>query len=164
MSQHDLRKQIALAWINPRLEVEDSIEPKEGSTGRRKRKADMLGASSVSTPTEGQDVSESDHTKYTKKCHINDRTLDPDGALQCRIDRTLCHLPEIAEGRARYIIHRWVGIETLRCVVHCPTCNVNLCNKCYKIFHTTVDLVTIKSSLSSKYKRQKQLKNYTAKT
>ena len=56
-------------------------------------------------------------------------------------------------------LHRWVGIETQRDVIHCPECNVKSCVLCYGLFHSDFDIVNMEDSISTIFKRLKTQKN-----
>ena len=43
--------------------------------------------------------------------------------------------------------------------MHCPTCDVNFCVLCYRLFRSAVGIVKMKGSISTRYKRLKGQKN-----
>ena len=55
--------------------------------------------------------------------------------------------------KARCGLHIWFAPEndTQKDVLHCGTCNVNLCTSCCKLFHDTHDLVPVKKLLCHKH-------------
>ena len=69
------------------------------------------------------------------------------------------HLPDSAEGKAKYSLHRWVGIDTQRDDMHCKTCNVNLCMLFYHLFHSDAEIVITEDYISTRFKGLKIQKN-----
>ena len=75
------------------------------------------------------------------------------------------HLPEPVKSKSSECqLHKWVlGGKNAACRRHtrvksqlsyCPTCNVVLCIKCYKLFHTIYDLNTIKGNIQRVYEEE----------
>ena len=144
MSHHDFRKAVAMAWINPDLYWQ---EERNGpvQTCYQKRKA-------------ARSVSSNDSSSYAPKrqrcIKIFDYCFKEGGALRCRLDTSKEHFPTSAKGKSRCSLHKWVGIETQRQISFCATCNVNLCQDCFKYFHVTEDILGQKSKLTAKYKKE----------
>lgn len=64
---------------------------------------------------------------------MTNETMGPHGVLSKRYNLDLNHFPHEAKERAYCGLHKWVDdTVTQRNVL---TCNVNLCVKCYGIFH-----------------------------
>ena len=73
--------------------------------------------------------------------HITDKTLGEYGGLNIRLKNEFNHCPVAPNGkRARCSLHRWANYETQKHVIRCSACSVNLCVKCWKVFHTEKDL------------------------
>ena len=88
---------------------------------------------------------------------MNDKTLHPvHGALKCRLNRSVPHLPDdnVLEQRnksLRCALHRWNDRDSQikRDVVICSTCKVSLCIWCFKKFHEEPDVSKLKHYLNS---------------
>ena len=75
----------------------------------------------------------SPHVRATK---VTDQLMSETGGLSFRVDNCLDHLPSVSKPRAYCALHNWVDqTKTQQHVMYCPTCNVNLCIKCYRLFH-----------------------------
>ena len=144
LTHHDFRKKVAMAWINPELYWPTEVNG-PNSSNWKKRKATASVALSV----------ESDPPQRARATQISDTSLGPYGALSIRLDTTKSHFPEIAKNKARCSMHKWLGIETQKGITMCRTCNVNLCKDCFKLFHTTPNLVVKKEALKQKYNKHK---------
>ena len=94
-------------------------------------------------------------TATKSKKNVYDNILDPCGDLYIQSEKITDHLTYSAEGKARFRLHRWVRIETLKNVIHCSTCNINLCVFCYCLFHFDGDIAKIEDSVSTTFKRLK---------
>ena len=127
-------------WINP-------DEYRENKKNKRSALSQTASLSSLSM----SNFSQSPESMAKKKRRVCDGTLDERGSLRIRLDTSHDHLPEEANEKARCSMHRWLGYETTSQISHCPTCNVNLCVKCYRIFHYTPNLVSMKAQLKQKY-------------
>ena len=160
----EFRKDIALAWINPKEYMADQKQAAAKTPMNRKRKRDdASGVSGItldsalrSTVTEPS-VRTQPTKKLKRTVRISDDALDPTaGKLSCRLDHTLDHIPiRPHNSKVRCRIHRWVGVESQKDVFLCPSCEVNLCVDCYHIFHHTENMVMMKKSLSKQYSKRK---------
>jgi len=56
-----------------------------------------------------------------------------------------------AKGKARFSLHKWLGIETQKGITMFNTCNINLVKACFKLFHTEHDLVCMKKTPKLEY-------------
>ena len=92
----------------------------------------------------------------TNKINVDDNNLAPHGELYLHPEKIIDHLLYSAEGKERFSIYRWVGIDTQKNVMHFPTCNVNLCVLCYNLFYSDVDIFFDMEDLI--YTRFKRLK------
>ena len=147
LSHHDFRKDIILKWINPR-EYEDAREQK-------KRESSSSTVSSITV-----DLVSVDEGPEIKKRRVCDTTVaDGSDLSRLRLDQTLDHFPYPSEvGSARCGLHRWAGIETQKTVLLCKTCGVNLCLKCYRLFHITADLLSMRKKINPKYEEKRKIK------
>ena len=94
-----------------------------------------------------------------KKINVDDNNLAPHGDLYLQLDKIIDHLPDSAEGKARCSLHGWFGIETHKDVMYFNKFNVNLCVLCYNLFHSYVDILNIKDSISTRFKMLKSRKS-----
>ena len=68
--------------------------------------------------------SESELPQLPKKINVDDNNLATHGDLYLQPEKIIDHLPYSAEGKARCILYKWVGIDTQNYVMHYPTCNI----------------------------------------
>ena len=94
----------------------------------------------------------------SKEKNVDDNNLAPHGELYLQLKKMIDHLPDSAEGKARWSLHRWFGIDTQKDVMYCPTYNVNLCVLVYHLFHYDVDTVKMEDYISTIFKRLKSQK------
>ena len=82
---------------------------------------------------------------------FTDKSLDPyTGILRCRLDTSLDHLPEDNDKEeGSYQMHYWQAKTKYRKqLLKCATCQVYLCIKYYKTFHTRPSLILIKENFA----------------
>ena len=134
LSHHDYNKSVALDWIKG---VAENRMKRPTSANKRKEPSGVK-TRSAKTP------------KKQRTAFVNDAAVGVGGSLQCRLDSTLDHLPEVAKLHARCCVHRWAAnIETTKAMLYCATCNVTLCSECYKLFHVEKDLLGLKEELKN---------------
>ena len=63
-------------------------------------------------------------TATTSKNSIDENKLAPHGDLYRQLEKIIDHLPDSAGGKARFILHRWDGIETQKDIMNRSTCNI----------------------------------------
>ena len=136
MSQHDFRRQVAIAWINPKYyaNANGDIVLK---TGNKRTWESVSTLSTENTPANDNG----------KSVHVTNDSLCPlAGKLACRMDRDRNHLPVAKMSHAsRCSMHRWAGgDEVYSNNMRCPTCRVHLCVNCYTPFHSDRELVANK--------------------
>ena len=162
-SHMEFRKDIALAWINPKeynTELTQAASMKTPTRRRRRRDEDESGVSGITLDSALQSTitaSTSRPTKKLKKTRMSDDALDPvAGKLACKLDTTLDHtLIRPPNSKVRCSVYRWVGVETQKDVILCPSCDVNLCIDCYHIFHHIPNMNMMKKLLTNKYSKRK---------
>ena len=105
------------------------------------------------TPKHNKGESASEPTQNPMKINVDYNKLFPRGAISLCSDKKIEHLSYSAGGKARYGLHRLVGIDIQKDFMHFPTCHVNLCVLCYFSFHYHVYIVKINVYISTRYKR-----------
>ena len=158
MSHHNIRKSIALAWINPAPvspSKEVAITRKGRGNGEEASVASSVTMSTVHSiirPTRGI---------ICRATPVNDGSMGTTIALlRRRLDATLDHFLDMAKGSARYALYRWVGIELEGNTYYCAACNVNLCIICNRAFHKVPKLLSMKTQIKRRYE---QIKKYNKK-
>ncbi len=165
LSHFDYQKSICLAYMDPDTFWPD-YQASTVSSRTKKRRAssdDRSIASNSSSKTgrlssaEGNKKKKWDRDVQGYCSRVDDKSLLVTGALKIRLDREKDHLPLPNDlKRARCALHRWcTGEEYCARLLKCPTCNVVLCQYCYRRFHYESDLVTKKGELKRKYERAK---------
>ena len=178
VSHYDFIKQIALAWMDPRKYGPNAEVVEEELNGKRKKEVITVDDSDDDNATNcgwrmvskrrirlktGEDdmtvcteVTESSAGSSSRNARVNDQSLDPGvGALKCRLDSFSNHFPEHFDDKraGKCQLHRWArgrkGKEVRNAkVLHCSTCNVSLCSKCWKVFHGEEDLIGKKDDIA----------------
>ena len=60
------------------------------------------------------------------------------------------HLPALATSKySECQLHKWAEKRTRKQIAYCADCNVCLCIKCYKTFHTVLDLHRVKNDIQN---------------
>ena len=144
LTHYEFRKEIALNWLDSSYEprthqVKDTPSKKTGLSSM------FSSPSSVSTITTASSL---------RATFCADSSLAENGALNCRLDTTLSHLPSKKRGsKSQCALHRWTGNRMEAGIMHCRSCNINLCLDCYEIFHTHSNLIATKEQLTAEYKK-----------
>ena len=147
MTHHDFRRAIATYWINPK-EYKRDLKSTEPHTLKRKSSASTISSITKDSPPKKKIIKTGLH-------HVTDASLCPrEGTLNCRLNKSIDHIPVEATGRARCRLHWWGGIETQAKILACPGCGVSLCVKCYRLFHTEADIVGMKDKLIRSFKNR----------
>ena len=138
LSHYKFIKQVALAWINPSEYWSSLKQGIKQSTSQVS--ADASTTTSMTTCTSVASTIISPRKTYLnqKNSAFTEKTLDPyNGALQCRLDHQLNHLPiknDKPENNCQ--LHYWSDKTKVQAqLMKCMTCNVTLCLSCYKPFH-----------------------------
>ena len=156
LSHYEFRKAIALALIAPE-EFYDRFEPEEESVASSHTSSSTTRQAGRPAKRRRVAITRSVSTKPVGACRVNDKTLHPvHGALKCRLNRSVPHLPDdnVLEQRnksLRCALHRWNDWDSQikRDVVICSTCKVSLCIWCFKKFHEEPDVSKLKHYLNS---------------
>ena len=144
-----------MAWID----YDFYISHINTSATRKKRKHQLAFPDAAVSPITLDSALHSTSTakkarkQIMRNSQITDDSLHPEfGRLRLRLNKHLDHLPAETNSStsARCGFHRWLGHETCKSVSFCATCNVNLCVRCYKIFHQEEHLVEQKDALKIK--------------
>ena len=138
LTHYDFIKKIALAWIDP-----ENYWPKQTTRSAKT----SISSSSTSTTRSIITRLSSVPPPPKKMATFSNRSLDPYiGALRCRLDRNLDHLPvENDKPHANCQLHFYLSkVKRRSKMMKCNTCNARLCIDCYKKFHTVPDLKTQK--------------------
>lgn len=86
---------------------------------------------------------------------MNNASLDPHkGSLKSRLNKSITHYPQRSKNkRAKCQLHRWARgrdakeVRGTR-VLHCPTCQVDLCYSCWRTFHECVNITEMKEKIA----------------
>ena len=155
LSHYEYRKDIAMYWINPELYTEKmKLLPITEFTISRKRKPTNEGSSCSDSISELTSPSRSGK----RMALINDASLQLNGSLNCRLDRSRDHLPVVgSEIRMACPLHKWAAhIRTeKRNIGYCSVCNVSLCMECYRLFHIEPDIVSKKEKIGQAMQHNK---------
>ena len=145
-------KEVALAWLKPSVYWYNSAKKSDLQS-----RVSSSNGSTISESIASNIVSRKRQMKYIdrKNNTVSAKSLDPyQGALRCRLDVTLSHLPvknEKAENSCQ--LHYWLAKSKYRAqLLRCPTCNVTLCVDCYKHFHETPIIRGCKNRIIKKKK------------
>ena len=134
-NHYEFIKCITLAWLDPVLYWPVTSKKRVSSS------------SICTTATASSRTSKKSKPNRKRNSTLSDLSLDPYcGAVRCRLDTRLNHLPEEEErGEAQCQMHYWKNKSKYRKqLMKCATCQVTLCLKCYKIFHDRPDLTPLK--------------------
>ena len=151
MTHYSFRESIALAWLDqekfwPSRYARCYRGDSKGTSGRKKQ-------ASLSRVTRSSiNASHSSESLISKSCStLNKYSLEA-GSFNKRLilkdDYT--HLPAPAVSKhSECQLHKWANKRTRKQIAYCADCNVCLCIKCYKVFHTVADLNRIKSDIQN---------------
>jgi hypothetical protein len=146
LSQHNFRKAIALAWIDPENHLPMGRE-------RRQKYRARTTPAKLSEARRSVRKDESKKNDKHRSEQFTDKTVGPAGRLTVtRLDPSLNHLPVPSGEKSRCSLHRWLGIETQKDLMKCEACNISVCVRCYYCFHTIEDLLGQKEKLRIFYK------------
>jgi hypothetical protein len=144
LTHYEFRTEIALNWLDPLYEPR-THQMKDGPSKRNGLTPMFSSPSSVSTITT---------TSSSRATFCTDSSLAENGALRCRLDTTMSHLPSRKRGkRPQCALHNWIDARKNTDILYCQSCNINLCIDCYEIFHTVPNLVGTKRQLTNEYKK-----------
>ena len=164
--QYDFRKAIAEYWIDPELIEKETFQG--AMLNRFESPSASMMSSSMMSPITNPDfdsVTASTKNYSLKSVKVSDSSLNAkNGALRCRLDRTLDHLPTNTSNdlSRECALHGWaVGPKggsgsRKKTYMRCATCNVHLCTDCYADFHRIPELLSLKTQYSNKYSQEKK--------
>ena len=166
MSHYDFRKSIALGWLDwhthwPTRYKDQSTNKTNRSPMNPRPTASIITRSTRSTSSQVSDISGVSRDNSKKRCKSSLGFEDEKSSLYSSrlvFSSENNHIAEPVRSKSSECqLHKWVlGGGTAMCRRHtrvksqlmvCPTCNIVLCIKCYKKFHTVYDLKTIKLSI-----------------
>ena len=119
-------------------------------------------SSSMMSPITSPDfdsVTNSSRNLSLQSVKVTNGSLHPqNGALRCRLDRTLDHLPTNTCNKQprECALHGWASGSRKKTYLRCATCNVHLCIDCYAEFHRIPELLSLKTQYHNKYSREKK--------
>ena len=156
-THYEFIRDIALAWITyGSKDTEDGTTSAASATSKRRSILQTTSIDDDEATTTREQSRKKRKKAETRRCsRVNDEALNPfTGKLSMRMDHlSHSHLPEQVHSReARCQLHKWVTGKRFRGGLgYCTSCNVNLCMKCYGLFHKTGDIVSMKDNLKKKY-------------
>ena len=150
LSQHDFRLQVAMAWISPEVYWGGEKDGPARTTWNKRQCRSVP----VNYNCDDDTADQSYAPVKLRSAKLHDNALRPNGQLSIRLDKTKLHCADKAKGRARCSLHRWLGFETQKHISYCETCNVNLCQSCFKYFHITHDITSEKDTLKRKFEKE----------
>ena len=151
LTHYEFRKAIAMYWINP-----EETERRSSIRSSPAKRLLFQSPDTMSTMTNNDTPSSSITTPVydprgdkKQSASITNKTLSERGALRCRMDRTLDHLPMVPNAKVKCALHRWLGFRKEGQLLFCPECNINLCIGCYGIFHRCPNIVSMRAMLAA---------------
>ena len=158
MSHYDFIKRIALAWIDPDTHAPERLRSKrilsyddveDGSVRTRRR---FISDSTTISGLTSEDIGES---RKKSNATVSDLSLHPfKGKLKCRLLTSVQHLPEASVcKKPRCQLHRWArnrnGGEVMAGIIRCSYCQVDLCVRCFQLFHKEGNLIDKRNRIAS---------------
>ena len=140
LNHYEYIRAIALAWLEPERYWPRKTNPRKNATTTSSNSGSSISVISRLRPSGRV-------SKVAKNITFTDRTLDPYmGALRCRLDTHLSHLPEFSNNKVSNCqLCYWKSKSRVRGhVMKCSSCQIHLCLECYKPFHEQVNLQTVK--------------------
>ena len=170
MTHYDFIKSVALAWLdreanwpNKRkrkrtcISVDDTSLIINSSRSRRNQnKVNYKEPPGSSSSTESESSNSTIATAFLERnATLTTRALKPNGKLKCRLNTYITHSPCPSNNkRAKCQLHRWARgrnekeVRGGKAVVHCSTCRVDLCFKCWRTFHSCTDIIGMKEQIA----------------
>ena len=171
LSHYDFIKQIALAWLDRennwpeerkrKRAISESEESSLVIRRSRSRRNPIPSSNNSQATTETFLSGDSHVSKHEEKtipmrnATVNEKTLEPNGALKCRLNTYVTHSPcPSTNKRAKCQLHRWARgrgkkkVRGAKLVVHCLVCRVDLCFKCWRTFHSCTDIIRLKDEIA----------------
>jgi len=160
MSHYHFREKIALAWLDEAKywPTRYSRRPRSNTTTKNNTVSSKLAKtlqSSVSSARVTRSIASSTLSSSTSTS-ITCKTLNKNSIANGSFDKRLVlsdeytHLPAPAMSKhSECQLHKWADKRTRKQIAYCADCNVCLCIKCYKIFHTVLDLQRVKNDIEN---------------
>ena len=96
----------------------------------------------------------------SRACNVSYTSLQHSRSLsKTRLNKSLDNICNLGKPPARCALHRWLGYETEKDLQYCSSCNVNLCVRCNRIFHTVTDIISMRDPIKKRYKTKDKLNN-----
>ena len=168
-SHSNFLKEIGMYWLNPSyMKQKNPAVYNNADTfmSPESNVSDITTDSATTTSTcrkRKSDDSSMSSSNSKFRYHITDNSLHPNGKYTKRLFNPRAHFPKEcvligADDKGKRVrkqpscgLHGWLGKQSRNKILHCSTCNVNLCVDCYEIFHNEADLVAKKDELKDKY-------------
>ena len=169
ISHYNFLREIGMYWLNPTY-MKDKNPAVYNNTDTfmspESNVSDITTDSATTTSTlrkRKRDDSSTTSSKRQGREHITDSSLLPTGKYTKRLFNARLHFPQECvligtndkgkevRKQPACALHGWLGKQSRNKIMHCSSCNVNLCIDCYNIFHTEADLVAKKDELKDKY-------------
>ena len=171
LSHYDFIKNVALAWLNKEnhwptkgrtkrtsLQTEDSyslvIKRSRTRQNLNNSSSSLVALAESSSSAISQATETTTLTTPARNVTVSEKTLQPNGALKCRLNNYITHSPcPSTNKRAKCQLHRWArgrdrkDVCGGKLVVHCSVCRVDLCFKCWRTFHSCTDIVSLKDEI-----------------
>jgi hypothetical protein len=147
MSQYEFRYNIVMAWFG-------CLPDQQFSENKKKRTWDEFSSITSATAASSQ--------KRAK--HVNDKSLDPiSGSLRDRLGTDFHYIIESESKDPSCSVCRWaMSTESKRddrvrgkCIGTCDKCGINICMKCFKIFHTIGNVKKLRAEVCTHLNRKK---------
>ncbi len=179
MTHYEFIKMVAMAWLDRenhgalkwkrKRRASASVEEEDTSlvikSAKNRRSSSSSRGTSSSTQSwcssvgdddaNSQSVSNAAVAMPVRNITLNDKSLEPNGKLKCRLNNYLAHNPcPSTNKRPKCQLHRWArgrGKKEVRggkMVVHCSVCGVDLCFQCWRTFHMCADVVSLKEQIA----------------
>ena len=159
LSHYDFLREIALYWMNP-----DTVSNTSTDDTVNVSFANISSPSGMSTISQLTTES-SGSSRSSARVNLTDNSLGARGHFQKRLFDPIEHFPVECErvtgkkskktglpvrSQKKCVFHNYLGGQARNKIMYCPSCNINLCVDCYKLFHTQQNIVSNKRQLQRK--------------
>ena len=158
MTHYHFREKIALAWLDEDQFWSTRYSRRPRSTPGTRRNTSStksLKSSSFSSARVTRSVATSSTISTSsagKSCKTLNQSALSNGSFDKRliISDEYTHLPAPATSKySECQLHKWSEKRTRKQIAYCADCNICLCIKCYKTFHTVLDLQRVKNDIQN---------------